>query len=197
PPAGTEEDLAAGVAFVPVMVKGFGQGDLVVEERYPTQVGSDFQSLEARAAITDYLKSGAASPAERTQLQKILELGTALSDGADNESKLRREQAELEKASRETRLSIEAIEKNPQAAALRAELTERLRKTTARLDQITKELVTIGLRRSENEVRMKQAVEGLYVPPPDRRPGAGAAPASPASPAGAAPGGLPGGLPKK
>lgn len=171
PPTGTEEDAGAGVALVPVQVPSFGKAELTVEERYPIQSSVSFHSLEGRAAIEDYLTRGKPTQAEQEALRKVLELSRALSSAADKEQKLRREQAELEKASRETRLSIEAIEKNTRAAQLRSELTERLRRTTARLDEITKELIELGLERSEQEVRLKEATQSLVVPPPDHRGG--------------------------
>ena len=169
PPVGTEENLGDHIAFVPVNVPGFGKGDLVVEERYPSQTGVEWRSLLARSAIETYLKTENPSAGDRATLEKILTMARALADADDLEVRLRREQQELERASRETRLSIEAIEKNTRAADLRAELTDRLRKTTARLDQITKELIEMGLRRSEQEVRLKEATQGLVIAPPDQR----------------------------
>lgn len=169
PPAGTEEDLASGVALVPMQVPGFGKAKLVVEERYPIQMHVDWRSLEARSAIEGHLASAKASAGEKAVLQNVLAASKALAESEDRTRRLSREQQELEKATRETRLSIQAIEKNQNAAALRAELTERLRKNTARLDQITKEVIEVGLRQSEQEVRLKEATQGLVIAPPDRR----------------------------
>jgi hypothetical protein len=39
-----------------------------------------------------------------------------------------------------------------------------LRQGTARLDQITKELVELGLQRSELEVRLRQSRQALEIP---------------------------------
>lgn len=169
PPAGTDEDLGAGYAYVPVNVPSYGKGDLSVEERYPIQQNASFRSIEARRAIEEFLNAGGVEPELATKLRNLLTIAKSLSDADDIVARLHREQAELEKSSRETRLSIEAIEKNPKAGALRAELTERLRKTTARLDEITKELIEVGLRQGEQEVRLREATQGITVLPPDQR----------------------------
>jgi hypothetical protein len=123
-----------------------------------------WESVEARQVIGTYLSSGKGTPQQRATLEQILSQAEALAKVTDGESKLRREQEELEKSTRETRLSIEAIEKNPAAGTLRAELTTRLRQGTARLDQITKELVELGLQRSELEVRLRQSRQALEIP---------------------------------
>jgi DNA-directed RNA polymerase specialized sigma subunit len=75
----------------------------------------------------------------------------------------------LERSTDETRSSLKAIQKNNQAESLRRELTERLARGTRRLDEITKELIELRLRRTEQEVRLKEVILGLEIPPPDRR----------------------------
>lgn len=169
PPAGTEEDLAAGVALLPIVIKSYQKGDLTVEERYPVQQGVSFESFEGRRALTAALEGKFLSKEQAELVRKVLSLSEGLADSHDKESALRREQAELEKLTRESRLSLEAIEKNPRAADLRSELTDRLRKGTARLEEITKLLIELGLRRSEQEVRLKQASQTLTIAPPDQR----------------------------
>lgn len=164
PPAGTEDNLAEQVAYVPASVPKFGKTEVVVEERRAMQSAVAWESVEARQVIGSYLASGKGNAQQRAALEQILSQAEALAQVTDGENKLRREQEELEKSTRETRLSIEAIEKNPAAGTLRAELTTRLRQGTARLDQITKELVELGLRRSELEVRLRQARQSLEIP---------------------------------
>jgi hypothetical protein len=164
PPAGTEDNLAEHVAYVPAAVPKFGKTEVVVDERRPVQMSVAWESVEARQAVGAFLAAGKGTPAQRKALEQILTQADALAKVADGEAKLRREQEELEKSTRETRLSIESIEKNPAAGTLRAELTSRLRQSTARLDQITKELVELGLRRSELEVRLREARQSLEIP---------------------------------
>ena len=87
-------------------------------------------------------------------------------DRSDQVDLLETEQQELEKSSRETRLSLEAIEKNNQAADLRAKLTKRLAEVTTRLDQITKKLVELRLNLGEAQVRFKEGIRELKLPGP-------------------------------
>lgn len=169
PPAGTEELSGEQSALIPVNVAAFGKAKLMVEERLPVQRQVDWQSTEARNAIRDYLKSGRALPEEKKSLSGILEHAAQLATLDDEERRLTREQRELERSTHETRVSLKAIKENPQAASLRRELTERLAQGTRRLDAITKDLVELRLRRTEQEVRLKEARQGLEIASPDRR----------------------------
>lgn len=168
PPKGTEELSAESSALIPMDVLGHGKASLLVEERIPIKREVDWLSAEARSAVREYLKDPGVPPVHRTVLEDILKHAAQLATLDDQERRLTREQRELEKSTRETRLSLEAIEKNQQAAALRRELTTRLAEGTKRLDEITKELVEVHLRRTEQEVRLKEARQGLVIEPSDR-----------------------------
>jgi hypothetical protein len=63
-------------------------------------------------------------------------------------------------------LSLEAIEKNNQAADLRAKLTKRLGEITTRLDKITKELVELRLTLGEAKVRFRESIREIKLPGP-------------------------------
>lgn len=169
PPAGTEEIAGEHSALVPVNVAAFGKAKLMVEERLPVQRQVDWQSTEARNAIRDYLKSTDVLPEVRKSLASILEHAAQLATLDDEERRLTREQRELERSTQETRVSLKAIKENPQAASLRRELTDRLAQGTRRLDAITKDLVELRLRRTEQEVRLKEVRQGLEIAEPDRR----------------------------
>src|SRR5690606_2486682 len=135
--------------------------------RRPIKREVDWQSAEARSAIRDYLKDSSIKSEHRVALEDILKFAAQLSTLDDQERRLTREQRELEKSTRETRLSLEAIEKNQQATALRRELTQRLAEGTRRLEEITRDLVELQLRRTEQEVRLKEARQGLTIEPHD------------------------------
>ena len=61
---------------------------------------------------------------------------------------------------------MEAIEKNKQAADLRAKLMARLGDVTNRLDQITKKLVEVNMRSSELGVRFRDAIREIHLTVP-------------------------------
>lgn len=169
PPAGAEELNAERAVLLPVDVPPYGKASLMAEERVPIQRRVDWQSAEARSAIRAYIKSSSPNKSDTKVLEEILQHAAQLSTLEDNERALVLEQRELEKSTRETRLSLEAIEKNRQALELRRELTTRLAVGTKRLETITKELVELLLRRTEQEVRLKEARTNITIAPPDRR----------------------------
>ncbi len=166
PPTGTEDNLASASALVPIPLKPRGRAELVVDERQAVQQGLDWLHPLADDAVKAYL---ADARADRAVVQKLTDawvLRDTVKKASDQEDALQTEQAELEKSSRETRLSLEAIEKNTQAADLRQKLTRRLGEITTRLDQITKKLVELRLSLGEAQVRFKEAIRDVKLPGP-------------------------------
>lgn len=169
PPKGTEELGPSHEVLSPIDVAGFGNASLMLEERQAFKRQVEFRTAEARTAIRDYLKTEKVSQADRETLELILKYAAQLQALDDQETSLTREQRELEKSTQETRRSLTAIKDNQQAAALRKELTDRLSEGTKRLDQLTKDLVELRVRRTEQELRLRDARQGLNVAPPEVR----------------------------
>jgi hypothetical protein len=166
PPVGTEDDLATTTALVPIPLKARGRAELVIDERQALQQGLDWLHPLADEAVKAYLADARADRGVAQKLTEAWKLREALKKATDQESALETEQAELEKSSRETRLSLEAIEKNNQAADLRQKLTRRLAEVTTRLDQITKRLIEVRLSLGEARVRFKEALRELKLAGP-------------------------------
>jgi len=166
PPAGTEDNLGAGNALVPIVVQAAARAELTVEERQPTQESTDWLSPIADEAVKAYLADPRADHALVVALSSAWTGRDALKKASDERNSLTQSQGELEKSARETRLSLEAIEKNKQAGDLRAKLTARLADVTSRLDQITKKLVELNMRASELEVRFRDAIRELKLTTP-------------------------------
>ncbi|MEI9950677.1 MAG: hypothetical protein WDO74_17280 [Pseudomonadota bacterium] len=166
PPAGTEDNLGAGNALVPIVVQAAARAELTVEERQPAQERTDWLSPVADDALKAYLADPRAEPALVAALRLAWAQRDALKTASDERNSLTQSQAELEKSARETRLSLEAIEKNKQAGDLRAKLTARLADVTNRLDQITKKLVELNMRASELEVRFRDAIREIKLTTP-------------------------------
>lgn len=171
PPPGTEDNLGAGNALIPIQIQAAGRAELTVEERQPSQESTDWLSPLADDAVKAYLADPRADNATATALSSAWGQRDSLKKAVDERDELTRSQAELEKSARETRLSLEAIEKNKQAADLRAKLTARLGDVTNRLDQITKKLVEVNMRSSELGVRFRDAIREIHLslplPPKD------------------------------
>jgi hypothetical protein len=166
PPAGTEDDLASATALVPIPLKPHGRAELVVDERQAMQQAMDWLHPLADEAVKAYLADSRADRGVAQKLSEAWSLRDALKKAADQVDALQTEQQELEKSSRETRLSLEAIEKNNQAADLRVKLTRRLAEVTTRLDQITKKLIEVRLALGEAQVRFKEAIREVKLPGP-------------------------------
>lgn len=166
PPAGTEDDLASASALVPIPLKPHGRAELVVDERQAMQQSLDWLHPLADEAVKAYLADARADRGVAQKLSDAWSLREALRKAGDQVEALENEQQELEKSSRETRLSLEAIEKNNQAADLRLKLTRRLAEVTTRLDQITKKLIEVRLALGEAQVRFKEAIRDIKLPGP-------------------------------
>jgi hypothetical protein len=166
PPAGTEDNLGADNALVPISVQPAGRAELTVEERQPTQENTHWLSPVADEAVRAFLADPRADKALVAALGSAWTQRDALKKASDERDSLTQSQSELEKSARETRLSLEAIEKNRQAGDLRAKLTARLGEVTSRLDGITKKLVELNMRTSELEVRFRDAIRELRLTAP-------------------------------
>jgi hypothetical protein len=166
PPAGTEDDLASSTALVPIPLKPHGRAELVVDERQATQQGIDWLQPLADEAVKAYLGDARADRAVAQKLTEAWGLRDSVKKATEQVHALEAEQQELEKSSRETRLSLEAIEKNNQAADLRAKLTRRLGEVTTRLDQLTKKLIEVRLALGEAQVRFKEAIREVKLSGP-------------------------------
>jgi chromosome segregation ATPase len=137
-----------------------------VEERQPTQERTDWLSQVADDAVKAYLADPRADRALVASLSSAWAQREALKKASDERNSLTQSQAELEKSARETRLSLEAIEKNKQAGDLRAKLTARLGEVTSRLDQLSKKLVELNMRASELDVRFRDAIREIRLTVP-------------------------------
>ena len=169
PPAGTEDNTALGNALVPITIKPYGKSELTVDERRAAQQGTSWLSNLADEAVKAYLADPRGDKGIQQKLRDVWVLRDTWRKAVDERTKLVNEQEELEKATRETRLSLQAIEKNNQAADLRAKLTKRLGDFTARLNQITKKLIETKMTIDEQEVRFRYAVRDIKLktaPPP-------------------------------
>lgn len=173
PPPQTETLASGREVLCPIDVPAGAQASLMLEERVAMTADVDFRTTDARAALRDFLKAGKATTEQSATIELILKHAAQLETLDEQETRLVREQRELERSTEETRHSLRAIRENQQAVSLRRELTERLAEGTRRLDKITKDLIELRLRRTEQEVRLKEARQELEIPPPDRRPEGG------------------------
>jgi hypothetical protein len=166
PPPGTEDNTGTGSALLPTNVAAHGKTELVVEERRGVQRYLDWLDPLADTAVNAYIADARADRALADKLKAAWAIRETLRRATDEMHKLTKERGEIERLSQETRGSLRAIEKNPQAGDLRARLTTRLDQAGRRLDALTKRGIELQMVISENEVRFRDAVQDITLSGP-------------------------------
>ncbi|WP_437786506.1 hypothetical protein [Sorangium sp. So ce1097] len=155
PPKGTEDNLGTGSALVPIDVPRRGTAVLDVDERRVFRQQIDWLSQLADDAVQAYLKDPRADAAVSRQLGQAWEIRGKLRPAIDERDRLLAEQQRLEQQSQELRQNLRAIEKNRTADELRRDLTDRLAKASARLDEITKRVIVLEMQINEQQIRFR------------------------------------------
>ena len=172
PPEGTEDNVGAGSALVPVQLAANATATLTVDERQQTVRGVDWLDPLADDAVQAYLAGGAANAKVDPDIAKALRAAWAIRQvlvtASDERVKLASEENDLRRATEETRSNLKALEKNTAAADLRTKLTARLAADSARLDKVTKRTVEVDLTLNEQRVRLNDALRGLKLWLPDQ-----------------------------
>jgi len=172
PPKGTEDNVGAASALVPIETAGHAVADLTVDERQATQRVADWLSPEADDAVRLYMADKRADPAVVAALRAVWDVRTTLVRALEEQKKLYDERSELERSTDETRKNLKTLEKNRTAADLRTKLTDRLAKNSLRLEEITKRLVELDLRVNEQRVRFNDGVRSIKLLNPPKPEGA-------------------------
>jgi len=165
PPAGTEDNLGTGSALVPTEIGPRASKTVDVDERLQSVRNVDWLNPIADEAVRAYI-SLADRQGDRATVKALTEawaIRAALVASANERAQLGAEDADLRRATEETRNNIKALEKNKAADDLRAKLTARLDADSARLDKVGKRMVEIDLALAEQRVRFQDAVRGIKV----------------------------------
>ncbi|WP_437616751.1 hypothetical protein WMF20_22720 [Sorangium sp. So ce834] len=155
PPKGTEDNVGTGSALVPIDVPRRGTAVLDVDERRIFRQQIDWLSQLADDAVQAYLKDPRADAAVAKQLGQAWDVRGKLRPAIDERDRLIAEQQRLEQQSQELRQNLRAIEKNKTADELRRDLTDRLAKASARLDEITKRVIVLEMQINEQQIRFR------------------------------------------
>jgi hypothetical protein len=166
PPAGTEDNIGSGSALVPTVLRPHSKTELTVDERRAAQQQADWLGPLADDAVRAYLADARANPDISRKLREAWIIRDELRKLLDDFEKLSNERGELERSSDETRRSLKAIEKNPQAADLRLKLTKRLGEASTRLDVITRRAIELQMAIDERQVRFRDALNELRLTAP-------------------------------
>jgi hypothetical protein len=161
PPKGTEDNLGTGSALVPVSVPKRGSAVLDVDERRIQRRYVDWLSQLADEAVKSYMADARADQGVVRDLKVAWEVRGKLRTAIDERDKLQAESSLLENQSDELRRNLRAIEKNKTADELRKDLTERLAKASARLDEITKRVIVLEMQINEQSIRFRDLTNGI------------------------------------
>jgi hypothetical protein len=166
PPKGTEDNTGTGTALVPVEVPKHATKVLDVDERRVMRRHVDWLDPLADDAVKAYMADPRADQAVVAPLRAAWEARTKLRGTLDERDKLSAERAQLEAQIDQLDRSIKAIEKNKLADQLRKDLTERLAKATARMDEITKRTIVLDMQVSEQSIRFRDLITPIKMTKP-------------------------------
>jgi hypothetical protein len=158
PPKGTEDNVGTGSALVPLDVGKRATGVLDVDERRVLRRPVDWLDPLADDAVKAYLADGRAEAAVVTQLRQAWDARAKLRVTLDDLDKLTAERNQLTAQIDQLNTSLRAIEKNRLADQLRKELTDRLSKASARIDEITKRVIVLEMQRNEQTIRFRDLI---------------------------------------
>jgi hypothetical protein len=161
PPKGTEDNLGTGSALIPIVVPKRGAAVLDVDERRIQRRYADWLSQLADDAVKAYMADARADQGVVRDLRVAWEVRGKLRLALDERNKLQSESGLLENQSNELRRNLRAIEKNKTADELRKDLTERLAKASARLDEITKRVIVLEMQINEQSIRFRDLLNGI------------------------------------
>jgi hypothetical protein len=161
PPAGTEDNVGAGTALVPVTVAAHDKGKLVVDERSANREWADWFSAVTETAVKAYLADKRSDADVVQKLAALWPLHGQIVGKQDERNKAQAELGQLASEAQEKRADIHAIEKNRAAEALRTKLTARLAAIAARQDVLTAQSIQLQQDLSEMQIRWRDGVRGI------------------------------------
>jgi hypothetical protein len=164
-PAGVklEEEFGRSSVLVPLKVGARGKAEIEVSQVTEFERYADWFSTEAELALQKYLGKPTLQASLRERVVAVVEV-------RDRIAKLRREKDAvyteangLEREQQELRANLTSIEKNPQAADLRAKLVERLSRASRRADDLAKKRIELELQENVEQIQFQERLKGLAV----------------------------------
>ena len=161
PPRGAE--VTGGNALVPVEAPARGSAEQIVTTRMPFTVQVDLSDEQSALAIEAYIRDAHPADDVASALRSTLDLRHQIETLTRERDDLAQRRDDLQQGAEETRENLRAIQRNPQAADLRAQLTARLGRTATELDQITRRVVELDTQIGERRVRLSETVRGIDI----------------------------------
>jgi hypothetical protein len=166
PPKDTEDNTGTRSALVPAEVPKHASKVLDVDERRVQRRPIDWLDPLADEAVKAYLADPRADAAVVAPLRAAWEARTKLRASLDDRQRLYDERGQLDAQIDQLDRSIKSIEKNKLADQLRRDLTDRLAKSTARMDEVVKRIIVVDMQVSEQTIRFRDLVTPLKMAKP-------------------------------
>jgi hypothetical protein len=162
------EDLADGYLVPLKITAGALEGSLQVIEQTPSRISIGIWDSRALPLLETLLVGTALTPDQRKKLEPIVQKRQAIGKIDTQTEGLRRQQVELDQRASETRQNLEALKRDPAAAAaaLRKRLGERLEQFTKDGDRIGREIVELQTKRLELKIELEDALQNLDLTTP-------------------------------
>jgi hypothetical protein len=171
-PDGTED--LEGAYLIPITIKAkSNSASLQVVEQTPSTISIAIWDQQALPILEKFLAGDNLDAAARKKLQPVVDLRREIGRIDTEVDGLRRQQGELEQRADQTRRNLEAIQKDPAAAALRQKLNKRLEEFATEADTRGRKIVELETRRLEKKIELEDMIQDLDLRAPmtpDKKP---------------------------
>jgi hypothetical protein len=157
-PPGVEDLPDAYLVPIPVSA-GQTEANVEVVEQTPVRSSISIWDPQAEGALGGLLAMSNVDEGVRRRLQPVLELRREIAQIDTQLEGLRRQQQALDQRASETRANLEAIKKDPRAAALRERLSQRLEEFTKEGDGLGRRLVELNSKRLEKKINLDEMLQ--------------------------------------
>jgi hypothetical protein len=164
-PPGTED--LADAYLVPLNVAPRkAEGSITVVEQTPSRTTLSIWDGRAVELLEQLLVATDVTPEMRATLEPIVKLRQEIGRIDTQLDGLRRKQGELDYLANETRQNLEAIKKDPAAAALRKKLNNRLEEFTGESAKIARELSELQTQRLDKKIALDDMLRDIDLKAP-------------------------------
>jgi hypothetical protein len=164
-PAGVkvEEEFGRPSVLVPLEVAARGKAAIEVAQVTEHERYADWFSTEAELALQRFLANEKLQGAVRERVASVVEVRDRIAKLRRDRDAVYTEANGLEREQQELRANLTSIEKNPQAADLRAKLVERLSRASRRADDLAKRRIELELQENVEQIQFQERLKGLVV----------------------------------
>lgn len=158
-----EEEFGRSSVLVPLAVSARSKAEITVVQIAEYDHAADWFSTEAELALAAFAKGEKVDAAIRDRVSALLPVRERIAKLRQAREATQTELFGLEQEQRELRANLAVLEKNPQAADLRAKLVDRLSRASRRADDLAKKRIETDLAENLERVQFEEKLKGLVV----------------------------------